>query len=343
MLELTFPCFESIPDVAKREERTKVLTLYSQGPALLTLKADKKATFVAASDALKQRFSAQIEDLDEWAEKAQAITDLNNLCQGGLTSAQYVEKANGIFTVLGIEYSSVLATKFQEMIRVNEKYIKSLRRAKTASQKPKEQDKLHNWQYQLPFPIFAVHGVKKKEEKRGEKRFEDELNKDEEEREIKRPENELNTMDEEKRGDKRPENELNGDEEKREDKRPKNELNGDEAEKRESKRPEDELNRDKEEREIKWPVDEPEKRRLIQFHRKLLSNLPLLKEQVDWFTVSAIKIGHELSLVYTIPTYPNTCPHRTKDPNYVMDEICLQMEKLPTMEGAIEPEDLPHG
>ncbi|KAF8436190.1 hypothetical protein BGX38DRAFT_1274590 [Terfezia claveryi] len=156
---------------------------------------------------------------------------------------------------------------------------------------------------------------------------------------------------EEKREGKRPENELNGDQEERESKRlideregkrlmDDSELNGDEG-KREIKRPEDELNRDEEEREIERPIDEPEQRvseeeaigvqpsipteqRPIQFHQKLLSNQPLLKEQVDWFTVSTIKIGMEKMedlpatdlVVHTISTYPNAHPYRANDPNY---------------------------
>jgi len=38
------------------------------------------------------------------------------LIQGSLTSAQYVEKANDIFNVLGEEYFLVLATKFVDGI-----------------------------------------------------------------------------------------------------------------------------------------------------------------------------------------------------------------------------------
>ncbi|KAF8416119.1 hypothetical protein BGX38DRAFT_1281039 [Terfezia claveryi] len=100
-------------------------------------------------------------DFDEWAGKAQAIADLNNLCQGKLMSAEYVAKANGIFSVLGAEYSSVLATKFvdglednhtkdlidsqfnevynfPEVIRAYAKSTKALRRREIASQKTQE-------------------------------------------------------------------------------------------------------------------------------------------------------------------------------------------------------------
>lgn len=115
-LELSFPCLDSITDAAKKE-RAKVLALQShlEGEAKqfwVTLKADKKASFEAASNALKQRFQVQNTGLEEWAEKAQAISNLNNLSQGGLSGEKYVERASRIFAVLGEEYSSVIATKF---------------------------------------------------------------------------------------------------------------------------------------------------------------------------------------------------------------------------------------
>jgi len=118
--ELIFPCFEQIADVAKRE-RAKVLAVQSNldGKAkqfLLTLNADKKTTYVLASNALKTRFPTRNNDLVEWAAKARAVTEMNGLVQGTMTSDQYVEKANDLFNTLGDEYSLMLASKFVDGI-----------------------------------------------------------------------------------------------------------------------------------------------------------------------------------------------------------------------------------
>lgn len=66
-LEMSFSCLESITDPVK-QERAKVLALqgHLDGKARafwMTLRADRKATFVLASEALKQRFPTHDDEL----------------------------------------------------------------------------------------------------------------------------------------------------------------------------------------------------------------------------------------------------------------------------------------
>jgi len=167
-LELTFTCLESIQDPIKRE-RAKVLTLqgHLEGKARqfwLSLRAEKKATFLTASEALKSKFPERVDDYREWAIKYKAISDLNNLVQGSMTVDKYAEKAKEIFNVLGDEYSRVLATKFMdgladdaiqvtidnemtedskfpEMMTIYERCTKTRRRREMAFQQPELKQK----------------------------------------------------------------------------------------------------------------------------------------------------------------------------------------------------------
>jgi len=141
-----------------------ILQGYLEGKALqfwLTLAAEKKATFELAAEALKQRFPSCNDTLRVWTAKAKAISEMNTLTQGNLTSEQYVERANDLFAILGNVYSSVLSTKFvdgivdrstkisidaqfdeayrfPEVIQIYQKCTKSLRRTETVVQIPEE-------------------------------------------------------------------------------------------------------------------------------------------------------------------------------------------------------------
>ena len=119
-LEVAFTCLESMQDTTQKEQaKVVILQGHLDGKAKqfwLSLRSDKKATFELASQALKRRFPTYEDSLGDWEEKVKAVSEMNMLMQGSLTSAQYVEKANDLFNVLGEEYSLVLATKFVDGI-----------------------------------------------------------------------------------------------------------------------------------------------------------------------------------------------------------------------------------
>jgi len=117
-LEVAFTCLEPMQD-AGQKEKAKVVVLQGRldGKAKqfwLSLRAEKKATFNTASEALKSKFPDRVDDHQEWVIKSKAISDLNNLAQGSMTGDKYAEKAKEIFNILGDEYSRVLATKFMD-------------------------------------------------------------------------------------------------------------------------------------------------------------------------------------------------------------------------------------
>jgi len=162
-LQVAFACLEPMQD-AEQKETAKVVILqgHLDGKAKqfwLSLRSDKKVTFELASQALKRKFPTYEDDLGDWEEKVKAVSEMNMLMQGSLTSAQYVEKANNLFNVLGEEYSLVLATKFvdgiiddntkltvdaqldgaynfPDMIKAYEKYTKFLRHREMMKQRP---------------------------------------------------------------------------------------------------------------------------------------------------------------------------------------------------------------
>ncbi|KAF8437380.1 hypothetical protein BGX38DRAFT_1283431, partial [Terfezia claveryi] len=83
-LKLSFIGLESQNMELNLKEKAKILTLqkYLDGEVKQfwgTLKADKKATFEIAANVLEQRFNHPVDDFDEWAQRSQAIGDLNNL------------------------------------------------------------------------------------------------------------------------------------------------------------------------------------------------------------------------------------------------------------------------
>ena len=121
VLETLFPYIERQYEAA-RWGRMKALTIqgYLEGPALqfwLSLPAATKATYDAAAGALRQRFSDELDDDEEFSNEEQAVIDMNNLTQGAMGSKEYADKAKNLYTVLGNDYSRVLANKFVDGIK----------------------------------------------------------------------------------------------------------------------------------------------------------------------------------------------------------------------------------
>ena len=83
----------------------------------MSLRAESKATYVLAIQALCQRFPTHINDNAERAVKARALAEMDALTQGDLTSEEYIERANDLFAILGEDQSRALATKFMDRIK----------------------------------------------------------------------------------------------------------------------------------------------------------------------------------------------------------------------------------
>lgn len=120
-LETLFPYIEREYEAA-RWERMKALTIqgYLEGPALqfwLSLAATTKATYEAAAGALRQRFSDELDDDEEFSNEEQAVIDMNNLTKGAMGSKEYADKAKDLYAVVGNDYSRVLANKFIDGIK----------------------------------------------------------------------------------------------------------------------------------------------------------------------------------------------------------------------------------
>ena len=115
-LELSFPSLDRQFADGLLRERARGLTLQSNldGPARqywFSLKADVRASYTETAAALRLRFPDENE-ADGESARDQAIADLTNLEQGALTSKEYADKAGQLFTLLGGDYSRILASKF---------------------------------------------------------------------------------------------------------------------------------------------------------------------------------------------------------------------------------------
>ena len=115
-IELSFPSLDRQFADGPLRERARGLTLqsYLDGPARqywFSLKADVRASYTETAAALRLRFPDENE-ADGESARDQAIADLTNLEQGVLTSKEYADKAGQLFTLLGGDYSRILASKF---------------------------------------------------------------------------------------------------------------------------------------------------------------------------------------------------------------------------------------
>ena len=113
-LEMGHPFLEQQVTEDKRE-RAKILVLQNHldGKARhywTLLAREKKDTFAHAAAALRERFP--VTSNTAGAARMRAMTEVNGLTQGDMTSEEYVTKAEELFAVLGNDYSEVLATKF---------------------------------------------------------------------------------------------------------------------------------------------------------------------------------------------------------------------------------------
>ena len=74
---------------------------------LIPLGPASKTTYALAAAALRQRFLVRAEaGGDEWAAKARAAAEMHSLEQGVMTSDEYIDKSNDLFSILEEEYSS---------------------------------------------------------------------------------------------------------------------------------------------------------------------------------------------------------------------------------------------
>ena len=79
-----------------------------------SLRADRKATYVLVSAALRQK--SPVDNTNEWTTRVWAVAEMEKLVQGDTTS-EYAEKAQELFAALGDEYSLMLATRFMSGLR----------------------------------------------------------------------------------------------------------------------------------------------------------------------------------------------------------------------------------
>ena len=75
-----------------------------------------KETYDLAAAALRRRFPKPSHTTVSWNSRTKAITEMNILSQGNMTTEEYMEKANELYTVLGEDHAISLATRFVDGI-----------------------------------------------------------------------------------------------------------------------------------------------------------------------------------------------------------------------------------